>query len=357
MNSVNLSQKVCVGLSGGIDSAMTAYYLKEQGYQVRGIFMHNWQQTDCPITEDMRMAREVAAHLGIEFEVLDFSNEYWSAVFQTFLRELSQGLTPNPDILCNEFVKFDAFKQAALKNHSILATGHYAHIQPIDGQLALMQAKDPKKDQTYFLCRLSQEQLQHVMFPLALRLKEEIKQHAHQLKLPNIDRKESMGICFIGQDKLQPFLSEFMLDRPGDIIDTNGRVLGQHRGVFYYTLGQRKGLALGGQKHMSDAPFYVVKKDIKTHTITVSQNEFDSGIIGHQAKVCMLHHIRQPYEEGKLLYGRIRHGQALQECTITDINGEHAVVQFAQQQRALTPGQYVAFYSQDECLGSAKITL
>ncbi len=355
MNPVNLKKRVCVGLSGGVDSAVSAYLLKKKGYEVHGLFMYNWQDGHCPATDDMKSARQVAQTLGIEFDIVDLSQNYWELVFQKFLQELSLGVTPNPDILCNEYIKFAVFKKIALERCDIMATGHYARINKMGDDYALMQPADIKKDQTYFLCRLSQKHLSKVLFPLEGSMKKDIKKIAQEIGLPNYNRKESMGICFIGQDKLAPFLSEYLLDKPGDITDDQGHTIGQHKGLFYYTLGQRKGLMIGGKKDMSEAPFYVIDKQLSTNTLIVSQNQFDKKLLSDEVTVTMLHAIRDPFVTQRHIYARIRHQQALQKCQIIDTDETKTIVKFHIPQRAATPGQYIAFYKDGECLGSGKI--
>lgn len=356
MNTVKQNGIACiVGLSGGIDSAVSAYMLKEAGYRVTGVFMHNWQQDQCPDTTALSSARHVASFLGIDFDVVDLSHIYWDKVFSVFLDQLADGLTPNPDLLCNEHVKFRAFKDY-FGDDKIFATGHYAQIKQIGDKTSLLRGVDPVKDQTYFLARLGQNQLHNLLFPIGHMEKSHIRAFAQKHNFPNKDAPESMGICFIEQGKLAPFLAQYMLDKPGDIIDLNGHKIGKHNGLFYYTIGQRKGLNIGGRSGFAEKPFYVLSKNINNNTITVTQDIHDDRLLKYEVHCDHLHEIRHAIPISKMLTAKIRHQQTPQECMITHKDGDKVTVRFNEAQRAVAPGQYVVFYDGSECLGSAMVS-
>ena len=356
MQTVNVKDIECVvGLSGGIDSAIAAYNLKKTGYKCTGVFMHSWQQDQCPDTSSLQNARDVAAFLEIDFKVIDLSSVYWDKVFSVFLDQLARGYTPNPDLLCNEYVKFAAFREQ-FGQDKLFATGHYARIEKVGSERALLKGVDPKKDQTYFLARLSQKQLENALFPIGSMHKSDIKKLVNKLNFPNKNAKESMGICFIEQGKLAPFLSKYMLDRPGLIIDSQGNVLGKHKGLFYYTLGQRKGLNLGGKAGFDEKPFYVLSKCLEDNTITVTQNINDPAMLSLTVCCNDVHEIRNPLPIDQTITAKIRHQQSPQSCKIISKTNDKLVVSFEQAQRAVTPGQYIVFYHGDECLGSAMVS-
>jgi tRNA-specific 2-thiouridylase len=267
------NKKVMIALSGGIDSAVSAVLLIQQGYQVEAAFMKNWSSTtgllrnECPWIDDRREALKVAAHLDIPMHTFDFEKEYSDKVMEYFFTEYSQGRTPNPDVMCNKEIKFKLLYQQAMKmGFDYLATGHYAQIQ--EGQL--MRSKDEFKDQTYFIYNIKKEQLDHVLFPVGKYKKPEIRKLAAKFGLPNQNRKESMGLCFVGKIRLDEFLHQKIKPRLGNILETSGKIVGQHKGIAFYTVGQRQGLGVGGS-----APYYVVRKDLKTNTLVVSHDPRD----------------------------------------------------------------------------------
>ena len=259
-------KKIIVGLSGGVDSAVTAHLLKKKGHDVIGVFMRNWDDSDnhCSNVTDEADARQVCEKIGIKFQTVNFSQAYMDKVFSSMLNDLRRGHTPNPDILCNQEIKFNVLLDYAMEqNADYLATGHYAQIKSFHGKPALASARDENKDQTYFLCRLPQKALQYIQFPIGALEKSAVRKIANSIQLNNANKKDSTGICFIGERKFSEFISEYLLDQPGNIVDEQQKILGQHRGLFYYTIGQRKGLSIGGQKNCAEQPWFVIKKDIK----------------------------------------------------------------------------------------------
>ena len=352
--------KIVVGLSGGVDSAVAAHLLLEQGHDVSGVFMQNWEtdndDPNCSAQQDLSDAKAVSDHLGIDFEVINFSKEYWNNVFQYCLDEFSAGRTPNPDIWCNKEIKFNVFLQHALRTGAdYLATGHYADIKHFDGRFRLHKPRDCNKDQTYFLYTLGQNQLSKALFPLANLTKPEVRMIAERIGLPNCKKKDSTGICFIGERKFKTFLKEFLLGKPGEIKTDEGRTIGRHDGLMYYTLGQRKGLEIGGIKNQAEAAWYVVDKDIENNTLIVGQGH-DHPRLHSTQLICSDVHWTQPnFAPPATCLAKTRYRQPDQACTITS-QGKHWLVSFQQSQRAVTPGQAIVFYTEDrECLGGATI--
>lgn len=341
-----------MGISGGVDSAVSAYLLKQQGYEVDLAFMNNFEGERCTSEDDYAMAEQVADHLQLPLQVVNFAAEYWQRVFTNFLDKLALGLTPNPDVLCNSEIKFKAFLDYALsQGYDAIATGHYAGIDP-QGRLAC--ATDSNKDQTYFLCQIKAEVLSKVHFPLAKYHKNEVKKLAEEIGLPNHHRRESMGICFIGKQDFKSFLSEYLLDKAGDIVTTTGEVIGQHRGLFYYTIGQRSGIGLGGDKHREPLPWYVVAKNHACQQLIVAQGANHPRLFHNALLVHDIHWIGSSPNFPWSGQARIRHRQPLQSCQIISTDTGYKVM-FSQQQRAITPGQIIAFYREGLCLGGGEI--
>ena len=334
--------RVYVGMSGGVDSSVTAALLVEQGYDVTGVYMKNWSQDlpgmKCPWAEDLADAKRVAVQLGIDFKVFDFEKEYKQSVVDYMIEEYSIGRTPNPDIMCNQEVKFKLFLNAALADGAdMIATGHYA--RTADGKL--LRAVDENKDQTYFLCRVTSKALTKTLFPLGNYTKAEVREMAKARDLWTASKKESMGVCFVGSVGMREFLSQYVTTHPGDIIDkATGTVLGRHDGAIFYTLGQRHGLVIGG-----GLPYYVVGKDMDKNEVYVSTNLNDGEMWREQIELQSIHAI------GELLDGeylvRLRHRGALVPATL-----EGNVLRLAEAQRAVTPGQSAVIYRGDECVGS-----
>ena len=282
--------KVVVGLSGGVDSSVSAWLLKEQGYEVIGLFMKNWEDDDdseyCSSRQDFIDATSVADVVGIDIEAVNFAKEYKDRVFSNFLEEYSAGRTPNPDILCNSEIKFRAFLDHAMRmGADWIATGHYARVQRpegVDGPTELLRGIDPGKDQSYFLHRLSQEQIARVLFPVGNMFKTDVRRNAEEIGLPNAKKKDSTGICFIGERPFREFLNRYLPTQPGPIRTPDGKVVGEHVGLAFYTLGQRKGIGVGGQHDSTGEPWFVAKKDLKTNTLWICQGHDHPWLLSHE---------------------------------------------------------------------------
>lgn len=353
-----VKQTVYVGLSGGVDSAMTAYILKQQGYEVIGVFIQNWDglEQECGLRQDLSDARQVADYLQIPFKKVDFIRQYRQLVFDHFLLELEKGNTPNPDIFCNKYIKFKAFYEWSLSQGADkVATGHYA---TIDHHGRLFCGLDKKKDQTYFLYAIEKEHLKNIIFPLGNLLKSQIREQAATLGLPVSTKKDSTGICFIGPKNFRQFISQYIPQNSGDIVTKDGQVVGRHQGLAFYTLGQRSGLNIGGVKKCCDMPWYVVAKNSQLNHLVVSQLKDDPVLMSDSMTCSHFHWLVDPLLAPFKAQCRIRHGQEKQPCWIypdKDNNGQVSV-RFSSPQRAVTPGQAAVFYSQELCLGGATIT-
>ena len=347
--------KVIVGMSGGVDSSVSACLLLEQGYQVEGLFMKNWEEDDgteyCTAIEDLEDAARVCEKLNIELHTANFASEYWDNVFEDFLSEYRCGRTPNPDVLCNREIKFKQF--SAYAKHlgaDFIATGHYVRIDP-DG-LRLRKARDPGKDQTYFLQAVPIEAFNRCLFPLGDLLKSEVRDIAKAKGLHNARRKDSTGICFIGERRFSDFIRQYISSAPGPIIDPQGRNLGQHTGLHQFTIGQRQGLALGGLKGRAEAPWYVVEKVPETNTLIVSQTpEHLSSKWLRAAAPNWLVQCTFPLH----CQAKIRYRQDDQACRVVPAADGTLLVEFDQPQRAVAPGQFIALYQGDTMLGGARI--
>ena len=353
-------RKVIVGLSGGVDSAVAALRLKEAGYRVQGLFMKNWEEDDdadyCAAAEDLADARQVAERLDIELLTVNFSAEYWDRVFAHFLAEYRAGRTPNPDVLCNREIKFKAFLDHALDlGAEAIATGHYAGVRHSDGEYQLLRAADENKDQTYFLYMLGQRALAHALFPLQDLRKDEVRRIAEAAGFANARKKDSTGICFIGERRFRDFLSRYLPASPGPIESLEGERLGTHQGLMYYTIGQRQGLGIGGRAGRDPAPWFVVEKDLERNVLRVAQGHDHPALLRDRLVAEQLHWVagHPPAERFECL-ARCRHRQPLQPCTV-ELRDDTAEVRFAQPQRAVTPGQSVVFYQDDRCLGGGII--
>ncbi|WPL19132.1 tRNA-specific 2-thiouridylase MnmA [Thiorhodovibrio winogradskyi] len=360
--SPSASQRVLVGLSGGVDSAIAAHLLIEQGYRIEALFMKNWEEDDkpgyCAAAQDLADAQAVAERLGIPLRTVNFATEYWDLVFERFLAEYRALRTPNPDILCNSEIKFRAFLDHALSlGADWIATGHYARVTRENGKARLRLARDGNKDQTYFLHRLDQAQLGRALFPLAEKTKPEVRALARQLGLANAGKKDSTGICFIGERRFADFLARYLPREPGPIETPEGQVLGEHQGLAYYTIGQRQGLGIGGQAGAAEAPWFVAAKEPARNALIVVQGGdhpllFARGLSGEQP-----HWISgEPPAPAPLdCLCRLRHRQPLQACTLLEYDRHGCQLRFAVPQRAVTPGQSVVFYRRDQCLGGCII--
>lgn len=356
-------RKVVVGLSGGVDSSVAAWLLQQQGYQVEGLFMKNWEEEDsdhyCAAAADRADAQAVCDTLGIPLHTVNFSAEYWDEVFEHFLAGYRAGQTPNPDILCNKAIKFTAFLQYATTQlqAAAIATGHYARRSLVAGQQQLWRGVDPQKDQSYFLYILNQQQLAYSLFPVGELSKNDVRRIARRLGLVTADKKDSTGICFIGPKRFREFLSRYLPPQPGVIESTEGAVLGEHAGLFYYTLGQRQGLGIGGTSPQQTQPWYVVAKDQARNVLIVSQGQDhpQQQALGLRAE--QLHWVDPQRPTAPLrCSAKIRYRQTDVACTLIPLTMDAIQVQFEQPQLAVTPGQAVVFYQGECCLGGATIT-
>ena len=356
-----MSEKVIIGLSGGVDSAVAALRLLEQGCRVEALFMKNWEEDDsedhCAAAEDLAEARKVAECLDIPLHTVNFSAEYWDRVFAHFLAEYRAGRTPNPDILCNQEIKFRAFLDHALdRGADFIATGHYARIDRTSGRARLLKGSDPAKDQSYFLYRLGQRALRHSLFPLGGLHKTEVRRLAADAGLPNHARKDSTGICFIGERRFRDFLARYLPAQPGDIVSVEGEKLGTHQGLMFHTIGQRQGLGIGGRRDAGGEPWYVVGKDLAGNRLLVAQGGDHPALFRNRLTATDLHWIAGAAPALPLACdARIRYRQEPQPCRILALDGDRVEVAFDRPQRAVTPGQAAVFYSGDECLGGGTI--
>ena len=348
-------QHIIVGMSGGVDSSVAAYLLCQAGHRVEGIFMKNWESDDsevCPAAEDMADAQAVCDKLGIPLRMVNFASEYWENVFAYFLQEYRAGRTPNPDILCNREIKFKAFLDYARQaGADFIATGHYVRK---DAEHRLLKGLDPNKDQSYFLYALHETQLAASLFPIGDLHKTEVRKLANEIGLPNHAKKDSTGICFIGERKFKTFLSEYLPAQPGKIETLTGEVIGQHDGLMFYTIGQRQGLQIGGQKGKSELPWYVSHKDLPRNTLIVVQGEHPS--LYKSELICS--QLTWTHSSPALpltLSAKTRYRQPDQACELRPLQDGQYTVNFEQPQRAITPGQSIVFYQDDICLGGGII--
>ncbi|MBQ9408121.1 MAG: tRNA 2-thiouridine(34) synthase MnmA [Clostridia bacterium] len=352
--------RIVVGMSGGVDSSVAAYLLKQQGHEVIGVFMNNWEEDGvCTSEQDFADVRAVCDVIGIPYYSVSFAKEYMDRVFTHFLEEYRRGRTPNPDVMCNREIKFASLLELSLSlGADKLATGHFAGVSlGVDGKYHLLRAKDENKDQTYFLCTVTQAQLSKALFPLTELTKAEIRQIAQESGIPVYQKKDSTGVCFIGERNFKKFLSGYLPAQPGDIYSVEGEKVGRHDGLMYYTLGQRRGLGIGGRG--SCERWFVVDKDLEHNRLIVSQGA-ESALLftgeGTAENVSWIADV-PPIAPGESLSckARFRHRQPLQDVTIR-LSGENVSIRYAQPQRAVTPGQAVAFYINDECLGGGTIS-
>jgi len=353
--------KVIVGMSGGVDSSVAAYLLMEQGYQVEGLFMKNWDEDDgtnyCTAKEDLADAQSVCHSLGINLHSANFAAEYWDNVFEHFLKEYSAGRTPNPDVLCIREIKFKAFLEYASElGADFIATGHYVRKQTVDAETFLLKGLDNNKDQSYFLCEVDGSCLAKSLFPVGELDKSEVRVIASRLGLSTHDKKDSTGICFIGERKFKDFLEQYLPAQPGVIETLDGKAIGKHSGLMFYTYGQRKGLGIGGLTDHDEAPWYVVDKDLEKNVLLVAQGSdhemlFSSRLLASTAAWTNSAPLNMPLN----CNAKIRYRQIDQECQISMLEDGQLLVDFTKPQRAVTPGQYVVFYLGERCLGGAII--
>jgi len=383
MSKTSTRRRIVVGLSGGVDSAVTAWLLKQQGHEVVGIFMKNWEDDDdsgyCSSRQDFLDAAAVADVIGIEIEHVNFAADYKDRVFADFLREYSAGRTPNPDILCNAEIKFKAFLDHAMRlGADKIATGHYARVrcigrageplnvlqaQAADGQFELLKGLDPTKDQSYFLHRLNQAQLSRTLFPVGELLKTEVRRIALEIGLPNAKKKDSTGICFIGERPFRDFLNRYLAKEPGPIRNDKGQTIAEHVGLSFYTLGQRQGLGIGGLKAKGaqrgggdHAPWFVARKDMATNTLWVVQGHNHPWLLSHHLAAGQASWVAGTAPAPQALAAKTRYRQADAACTLATVSGDDFALDFTQAQWAVTPGQSAVLYDGDVCLGGGIIT-
>ena len=352
--------KVMLGISGGVDSSVAALLLKQTGHAVEGLFMQNWEEDDrdgpCTTDADRKDAVAVCGRLGIPFHARNFSSQYWDGVFEHFLAEYRAGRTPNPDVLCNREIKFKTFlDEARALGADKIATGHYARVDERDGQFRLLRAVDASKDQTYFLHALGQTQLAATLFPIGEIEKSQVRAMAQQASLPTHAKKDSTGICFIGERDFREFLGHYIPAQKGEMRTPDGDFIGEHDGVMYYTLGQRTGLGIGGRRDASNEPWYVVGKDVAENILFVAQGNETKWLHSRRLRGSELSWVAgiAPAAEFSCT-AKTRYRQSDQSCHVS-IHGDQCIVEFDNPQRAVTPGQSIVFYRDDECLGGGVI--
>lgn len=353
-------QKVVVGMSGGVDSSVAAWLLKQQGYEVVGLFMKNWEDDDseeyCSARQDWLDVVSVADILGIDVEAVNFATEYRERVFSDFLREYAAGRTPNPDVLCNAEIKFKAFLDHAISlGANLIATGHYARVKHNDQEVQLLKAVDTTKDQSYFLHRLTQMQLSKVLFPLGEITKKEVRQIAADLGLPNARKKDSTGICFIGERPFREFLNRYLPRVPGPIKSVDGKVLGEHMGLAFFTLGQRKGIGLGGSQDGTGDAWYVARKDIANNTLYVAQGHDHPWLLSDTLSAMDASWVAGCEPILGQYSAKTRYRQEDAVCTITAEHDSSFDLRFESAQWAVTPGQSAVLYQGERCLGGGII--
>lgn len=358
----NAKKKVIIGMSGGVDSSVSGFILQQQGYQVEGLFMKNWEEDDdtdyCTAAADLADAQAVADKLGMKLHKINFAAEYWDNVFEHFLSEYKAGRTPNPDILCNKEIKFKAFLEYAAEDlgANYIATGHYVRRSGNDDNAQLLRGLDENKDQSYFLYALNKKQIGQSLFPVGEIEKPIVRKIAEDLGLATAKKKDSTGICFIGERKFKDFLARFLPAQPGEIRTVDGKVVGHHDGLMYHTLGQRKGLGIGGVKGLSEDPFYVVEKDLINNVLVVAQGHDNSALLSSGLIASQLTWVdMQPLRENLCCTVKTRYRQADIPCEIQPLDNNTIKVIFDEPQIAVTPGQSAVFYLGEVCLGGGII--
>lgn len=358
--SYNNATTVIVGMSGGVDSSVSALLLKEQGYKVEGLFMKNWDEDDgtdyCTAKEDLADAQGVANALGIKLHAANFAAEYWDNVFEHFLEEYSAGRTPNPDILCNKEIKFRAFLDyAKALGADKIATGHYARTGLCDDKATLLKGRDAGKDQSYFLHQVEHTALGDTLFPIGELEKSKVRSIASQYKFGTAAKKDSTGICFIGERRFSDFLAQYLKKNPGPIKSVKGEVIGEHQGLMYHTIGQRQGLGIGGLKNASEAPWYVVDKDMENNTLWVCQGNDNPALFASTLHTKDLFWISESSPDMSFdCNAKVRYRQGDQACRVSKTDSGY-VVDFKAPQRAITPGQSLVLYDGEVCLGGGII--
>ena len=351
--------RIVVGMSGGVDSSVTALLCLKKGYRVEGLFMKNWDEDDgtqyCTAMEDLADAQAVCNELGIKLHEANFAAEYWDNVFSHFIEEYRLGRTPNPDVLCNREIKFNVFaRYAEVLGTDLVATGHYARLETIDGCRRLMKAADRNKDQSYFLQSVTSEQFSNVIFPLGDLNKERVRELARENNLPVHAKKDSTGICFIGERRFKDFLQTYLPANPGDIVDLEGRIIGQHDGLMYHTLGQRQGLKIGGLKGGNEQPWYVAAKDLQSNRLIVAQGNDSPALFCSAMELEDISWLGAAPDLPAEVCVKTRYRQADQWCKLRREATGYSV-DFKAPQRAVTPGQWACFYNGDICLGGGII--
>ncbi len=354
------NKRVVLGLSGGVDSAVAAILLQNAGAEVHALHMTNWEDDDgyCTAADDLQDARNICEQLAIPLHHANFSKQYRDQVFEYFLDEYKAGRTPNPDVLCNREIKFGVFRDYAKRlGGELLATGHYARTGVADGRIALLKGSDPFKDQSYFLHAVSAEALAETVFPLGDIQKGEVRQIARDAGLTVHDKKDSTGICFIGERPFREFLATYLPANPGRMRTPGGEDIGEHQGLMYYTLGQRQGLGIGGRNDRGEEPWYVVAKDLQDNALIVAQGEhemlFSNWLIATDTS--WIGSTPQGIEDGLSCHAKVRYRQADQACITRALDDDRIEVRFDAQQKAVTPGQFVVIYDKEQCLGGAVI--
>ncbi|TDQ38004.1 tRNA 2-thiouridine(34) synthase MnmA [Aureibacillus halotolerans] len=351
-----MKERVVVGMSGGVDSSVTALLLKEQGYDVIGLFMKNWDDTDergiCTATEDFEDVARVAEQIGIPYYSVNFEKEYWDRVFTYFLEEYKAGRTPNPDVMCNKEIKFNAFLEHAMSlGADYVATGHYARVERTEEGVLLKKGIDGQKDQTYFLHQLSQKQLSHVLFPLGELEKREVRHLAEKAELATAGKKDSTGICFIGERNFKEFLQSYLPAKPGVMVTMDGGVVGKHEGLMYYTIGQRRGLGIGG----AGDRWFVVGKNMATNQLYVEQGDDHEALYSTSLIAREVNWVLPPDATEMKCMAKFRYRQPDIPVTVQRLDDNSVTVRFDTPQKAITPGQSAVFYRDDVCLGGGTI--
>ena len=355
-----MSNPIIVGISGGVDSSVTAMTLKKQGYNVECVFMKNWEGEDetCTSEQDYKDALAVCDHLNLPLRSVNFSKEYWDNVFQYFIDEYAKGRTPNPDVLCNREVKFKAFLDFALDlGANKIATGHFARIVESDGLFQLLKGVDGDKDQSYFLYLLGQDALSKSMFPVGEIDKKKVRKLAESSGLINHAKKDSTGVCFIGEQKFfKKFLKKYIPEQPGNIHTIDGNSCGEHDGLMFYTMGQRQGLGIGGGHGDKEAPWFVADKDLENNILIVAQGHDHPALFHQKLEADQIHWISgSPPQDLENISAKIRYRQMDQSCEITTLSSDRCTVKFDKPQFGIAPGQSIVFYKGDDCLGGAII--
>lgn len=360
MSNTNKPNKVIVGMSGGVDSSVTAWLLLEQGYQVEGLFMKNWEEDDgteyCTAKQDLSDAQQVCDKLGINLHTANFAGDYWDNVFEHFIAEYRAFRTPNPDILCNREIKFKVFLEyAEMLGAELIATGHYARLDKSEIETKLLKGKDPNKDQSYFLHAVSSDAFSRSLFPLGELLKDEVREIAKKQGFVTHSKKDSTGICFIGERRFKDFLENYIPSKQGDIKTLTGDTVGTHDGLMFYTLGQRQGLHIGGVKGAEEAPWYVIDKDVKNNVLVVDQGSNSDNLYTLGLTTSNIHFVgASPLENEFSCSAKTRYRQEDQDCRVLMKDGRWHIL-FTKPQRAVTPGQSVVLYDNERCLGGGVI--